>query len=458
MVDLGSLRDSFSGELLSPKDAGYDEARTLFNAMVDKRPQVIAKVATVADVQAALAFARANDLSVGVRSGGHGVTGAALTDGLVIDMRALSSVSVDPKARTAVVGGGAQWAAVDAATQEHGLATTGGRVSTTGVAGLTLGGGSGWVERAFGLAADNLLEVKLVTADGSLVTANEKENPDLFWALHGGGGNFGIAVEFTFKLHPLTDFYAALIMWDPKKGPAILRKYREFVATAPEALGGGFGFLTAPPAPFVPEDVQGTLVAAVVITFIGTEAEGNALAAELLGFEEPLVAVGFPVPYPEFQSMLDDPPGFRNYWSVEHLEELSDEVIDLFCARGLATPSPTPTQFLMFPWGGAVARGADTSPQQGRETLWVMHPLGLWENAADDETNIAWARAACAELKPFSTGGAYLNFDSEGHDRVMSGFGKDNYERLAEIKKQFDPDNVFRGNQNIKPAVAGARR
>jgi FAD/FMN-containing dehydrogenase len=452
MLDLRPLRATFAGTILEPTDAAYEDARTLFNAMVEKRPAVIAQCTSIADVQAALAFARSNHLDVGVRSGGHGVTGAALTDGLVIDMRAMNAVSVDVSAATATVGGGATWGVVDSATQAHGLATTGGRVSTTGVAGLTLGGGSGWTERKWGLAADSLLEVKLVTADGSLVTANEHENTELFWALHGGGGNFGIAVEFTFQLKPLTDFYAALIMWPTEKGPTILRRYREFVSTAPEEVGGGFAFLTAPPEEFVPEAIQGSLVSAVIFTFMGTEEQAQPVLAPLLEFEEPLVAMPMAVPYTMFQSMIDDPPGFRNYWSVEHLTDLTDEVIDIFCEHGVRTPSPTPTQFVIFPWGGAVARGAEASPLQGREALWVVHPLGMWPDAADDERNIAWARSACAALKPFATGGAYLNFISEeGADRLIAGFGKANYERMQEVKRAFDPDNVFRGNQNIRP-------
>lgn len=453
MVDLTELRKGFTGTVLVDGDAGYDDARTLFNAMVDKRPQVIAQPTTIEDVQAAVAFARAHDLAIGVRSGGHGVTGAALTDGLVIDMRAMNSVTIDPTAKTAIVGGGATWANVDAPASEHGLGTTGGRVSTTGVAGLTLGGGSGWIEREYGLAADNLLEVKLVTADGALVTANAKENPELFWGLHGAGGNFGVAVEFTFQLHPLTDFFMALILWPPEKAPQILREYRSFISTASTKVGGGFAFITAPPAEFVPADKQGALTCGVIFTYLGSEAEGAQIIDSLMKFEDPYTAVAMPIPYPQFQSMLDDPAGFRNYWSVEHLIDLTDEVIDIFCARGLQTPSPTPTQFLMVPWGGAVAANAGSSPLRGRDAQWVMHPLGLWENAADDEANIAWCRAACAELKPFSTGGAYLNFISEeGEDRLIAGFGKANYERLAEIKTTFDPDNVFRGNANIKPS------
>lgn len=452
MVDISGLRKDFSGQLLVDGDAGYDDARELFNSMVDKRPQVIAKCESISDVQAAIAFARSNDLNIGVRSGGHGVTGAALSDGLVIDMRAMNGVSVDPDAKTATVGGGATWGAVDPVTQEHGLATTGGRVSTTGVAGLTLGGGSGWLERHFGLAADSLLEVKIVTASGEVVTANEKENPDLFWALHGAGGNFGVAVEFTFKLHSMTDFFIGMVLWPPEKAPQVLRHYREFMATAPTTIGGAFAFITAPPEEFVPEDQRGKLTGGVIFTFAGTEEDGNAAIAPLATFESPHTVMTTAIPYAAFQSMLDDPPGFRNYWSVEHMTELSDEALDLFCARGLQTPCPTPTQFIMIPWGGAVEAGAESSPLRGRDAKWVMHPLGMWENPEDDEANIAWCRESCNELKPFSTGGAYLNFVSEeGEDRLIAGFGKENYARLVDIKTQFDPDNVFRGNANIKP-------
>jgi FAD/FMN-containing dehydrogenase len=449
-----ALRGELSGGLFADGAPGYEDARTIFNSMIEKRPAAIAQCVSAEDVRTALAFARENGLEVAVRGGGHSVAGACLSDGgLTIDLRRMSSVTVDPQARTATAQGGAAWGDFDAACQPHGLATTGGRVSTTGVAGLSLGGGSGWVERKFGLACDNLLSVELLTADGRTVRASEDENPELFWALHGGGGNFGIATELTFRLHPMPAFTAALLIWPPADGPELTRAYREFIETAPDEVGGGIIYLTGPPEDFVPAGLQGKLACAVLATYTGPEAEAREAMAPLLA-REPAGEMIAELPYAELQSMLDDPPGFRNYWSAEYLNELPDAAIDAFCARAEGIIIPSPTQHIVFPWGGAVARNGDSSPMATRESPWVVHPLTMWEDPADDERAIQWTREVCADVKPYATGATYLNFvGDEGEERIVSGYGRENYDRLAAVKAEYDPDDVFHLHHPIRPAA-----
>ena len=450
---LDGLRKGFTGQTIVPGDPAYGEARAIFNAMIDRRPGVIAQCANVNDVVRAVHFGRNLGLEIAVRGGGHGVAGKALTDGgLVIDLRRMNAVSVDPEARTAIVAGGATMSHLDRATGLHGLATTGGRVSTTGVGGFTLGGGGGWLDRKFGLACDNLLSVELVTADGSIVRASDDENPELFWALHGGGGNFGVATSFTFRLHGLPSVTAALLLWRPGAGPDVLRTYRDFMGSAPDEVGGAVVYLTGPAEEFVPEHLVGELALAVVVVYAGPEAEARKAAAAMLalGHEGELIAE---MPYAELQCMLDDPPGYRNYWSAEYLDALPDEAIDLFCARANDMVVPSPSQHALFCQGGAVGRGPADYPVPWRHAPWVVHPFGAWQEPADDERGRRWARDIRADLKPWSSGAVYLNFiGDEGEDRVVAGFGRENYARLAKVKAQYDPENVFRLNHNIKPA------
>ncbi|MCU1676510.1 MAG: (R)-6-hydroxynicotine oxidase [Frankiales bacterium] len=452
---LGALRVGFGGRVLADGDPDYDEARAIFNSMITRRPAVIAQCGSPDDIRAALVFADNNGLEVAVRGGGHSVAGACLTDGgLTIDLRRMNAVAVDPDARTATVAGGATWGHVDQACQPHGLATTGGRVSTTGVAGLTLGGGSGWLERAFGLACDNLLSAELVLADRRIVRAAEDENPELFWALHGGGGNFGVATELTFRLHPLPAFTAALMIWPPADGPELARAYRDFMESAPDEVGGALVYLTGPPEEFVPESLQGKLACAILVTYTGPETEAREVIEPLLD-NHPAGRMIAELPYALLQSMLDDPPGYRNYWSAEYLTGLPDEAIDAFCAHAEGIIVPSPTQQLVFPWGGAVAREADDSPLATRESPWVVHPLTMWEDPADDDRAIAWTRAVCADVKPYATGATYLNFTGEeGEDRIVSGYGRENYDRLAAVKSHYDPENVFHLNHAIRPLTA----
>jgi FAD/FMN-containing dehydrogenase len=367
-------------------------------------------------------------------------------------MRRMNHVEVDPDARTARAAGGSRWRDFDGATQPHGLATTGGRVSTTGVAGLTLGGGSGWIERRFGLACDSLLSVELVTPDGHEATASEDENPELFWAMHGGGGNFGVATSLTFKLHELPEFTAAILIWPPERGEEILTVYRDLRdGGVTEALGGGFAYITGPPEDFVPERLQDVRVAAVIVTFTGSESEAREALAPILELQ-PEGEMLAEMPYAEFQQAIDDPPGFRNYWSAEYLEGLPDDAVARFCELGETMPAPTPTQHIMFPWGGAIASQAGDWPLRHRGAPWVAHPLTLWSEVSDDEKAIGWTREVRAAMRRYASGGVYLNFiGDEGEDRVMAAFGRENYERLARVKAEYDPDDVLRLHHNIRP-------
>jgi FAD/FMN-containing dehydrogenase len=443
----------FGGVLLRAGDAPYDEARTVFNGMVDRRPALIAQCESTADVQAALRYGVGEGLEIAVRGGGHGVAGTAVVeDGLVVDLRRMNSVQIDPSARIARVGGGATWGDLDRACQPYQLATTGGRASTTGVAGLTLGGGSGWLERKLGLASDALVSVELVTADGRLLIADETKNPDLFWALHGGGGNFGIATSLTFRLHELPTTTLALLLWPASRGAEVLRAYRDlFEQGPPDELGGGVLYLTGPPEEFVPAHLHGQPAVAAAAIYAGGEAETREAFAPLLALEPEGLMVA-ELPYADIQSALDDPPGFRNYWSAEHLASFPDPAVTAFADRARDMISPSPSQQAIVPWGGAVRQGAEKWPQPHREAAWVVHPFGVWSDPADDARGIRWARDVCADVAEWATGYVYLNFiGNEGQNRVIAGFGKENYDRLSRVKCQYDPENVFHLNQNIAP-------
>ncbi|MFC3577387.1 FAD-binding oxidoreductase [Streptomyces yaanensis] len=450
---LAALREDLAGAVFAPGDPGYDDARTVFNAMIDRRPAVIAQCAGEADVVRSVRFARELDLKIAVHGGGHSVAGMALNDnGVVVDLRRMHEVTVHPGSASVRVGGGAVMSDLDRATQPHALATTGGRVSTTGVGGFVLGGGSGWLDRAFGLAVDNLLGVELVTADGTPVLATAEENPELFWALHGGGGNFGVATALTLKLHELPEFSIALVMYLTETGPEAVRTYRDIIATGPSEAGGAVLYITAPPEPFVPEHLAGTLVCAVLITYAGGEDDLRKLAQPLLALPHEAEVLSA-MPYADVQCMLDDPPGLRNYWSAEYLTDLPDELVDIFCARAPSMPVPTNCQHVLFPQGGAIATGPAEYPIPYRDAPWVVHPFGVWEDPADDEQALKWVRDVRADVRPWRTGAIYLNFiGDEGRDRVVAGLGTENINRLARVKRQYDPDNVFRYNHNIAPA------
>lgn len=448
------LRAGFEGTLVFPGGAEYDEARKLFNGMIDRRPAILAQCASVADVQRAISFARKEGLDISVRGGGHGVTGRALNDGgLVIDLRHMNTVSVDPEACTARVAGGATMSHLDRGTEKHQLAAAGGRVSTTGVGGYLLGGGDGWMARYLGLGCDNLVEVELVTASGEIVRASETASPDLFWALHGGGGNFGVATSFTVRLHPMSNVTVALLVWPQERGESVMRTYRDFMESAPDEVGGGALFLTGPTEDFVPESLHGQLCCATLLIHAGPEEEGRRVLAPMLGLDHAGAFIGA-MPYADMQCMLDDPPGYRNYWSVEYLKSFPDDAVAAFCTSAEAMIVPSPSQHPIFPQGGAIARGPAEYPIPWRGAPWAVHPFGLWENPADDDRGRRWAQGVRGAMQPWARGNVYLNFigEGEGADRVIAGWGKENYARLRGVKREYDPENVFRHNHNILPA------
>ncbi|MDO7866969.1 FAD-binding oxidoreductase [Nocardioides jiangxiensis] len=448
----------FSGETLTPESAGYDAARSVFNGLVDRRPQRIMRCSSAEQVAAAIASARADGLPLSVYGGGHGVTGSAVVDGGVcVDLRGIDHVVVDADARTARVGGGATWGAFDAATQEHGLAVTGGRVSTTGVGGLTLGSGSGWLERAFGFVCDNLVSARVVTTDSRIVTASESENPDLFWALRGGGGNFGVVTEFTLRLHPLGPIvFGGMLLYPGFMAVDVLRNWRDYMLTAPDAVGSGVALITAPPAEFVPEPARGQPCVGVVIAYAGDPDEAPAVLAPLLEFGPPAANLCQPMPYVAVQQLLDppNPKGMHNYWTGDFLTEFPDEAVEAWVEHGFPPVSPL-TQLIVVAGGGAIARVDDDATAFGnRQSPFNLHMLGMWPpDPAQDEQNISHIRALSAAMKPWSTGSVYLNFiGDEGLTRVESAYGPEKYARLRGIKRTWDPDNVFRHNQNIPPA------
>ncbi|WP_416980622.1 FAD-binding oxidoreductase [Streptomyces sp. T028] len=449
---LTALREELSGDVFAPDDPGYDEARTVFNAMIDRRPAVIAQCVDEADVVRTVRFARDLDLKIAVRGGGHSVSGQALGDGaVVVDLRHMRSVTVDPAAEAVRVAGGATMSDLDRACEPFALATTGGRVSTTGVGGFVLGGGSGWLDRRCGLAVDNLLGVKLVTADAEQVHASADEHPDLFWALHGGGGNFGVATALTLKLYELPEFSIAMLLYLPEYGPEAVRTYRDLIEPAPDEASGAVLFLTGPPEDFVPPHLVGHKVCAVLLTYAGAEEDMRKLAQPLLALPHETEIVGA-MPYADVQCMIDDPPGMRNYWSAEYLTGAPDDFVDAYCALAESVPVPTGTQHLLWPQGGAIAGGPHEYPVPYRDAAWVVHPFGVWEDPADDERCVRWVRDVRAGVRPWSTGDVYLNFiGDEGTDRVVAGLGAENARRLGDVKRHYDPDNVFRFNHNIKP-------
>ena len=446
----------FGGDLFYPDDSGYDEARAVFNGMIDRRPLLIARCSSTDDVAAAVNLAREHGITLSVYGGGHGVTGAAVVDGgICVDLRGMKGIEVDPAAQTARVEGGATWGEFDAATAEHGLVTTGGRVPSTGIAGLALGSGSGWVERKYGFTCDNLIEAEVVTADGRTVVASETENADLFWGLRGGGGNFGIVTAFHFQLHPLPPvILAGMLVWPAAMGSDLLKFYRDFMLAAPDEVGGGMAFITAPPAPFVPPEVQGHPVVAIVVSYAGDVTEGERVLAPLREFGPPAIDLVEPMPYLALQGLIEagNPHGMHNYWTADFYGSLPDEAIDVLVA-GATNPVSPLTQILVVPGGGAISRVAEDAMAFGeRHAEWNIHYLSMWPDPADSPTNIEYTRNLSGSMKQWAAGGVYLNFiGDEGSARVESAFGPEKYARLQALKTKWDPDNLFRHNQNIKP-------
>jgi FAD/FMN-containing dehydrogenase len=453
------LRADFTGDVILPDDPGYDEARKVFNGMIDKRPAVIARCASTGDVVAAVNLARDEGLVAAVRSGGHSVAGMSICDdGILIDLGGLKRIDVDPDRRTAKAGGGVLWAEFDAATQEHGLHTPGGRVSTTGVGGFTTGGGYGWSSSKHGLTCDNLISAEVVTADGGVLTASADENPDLFWGIKGGGCNFGIVTTFEFRLHPLGPIVlAGLAGWPVEKAPEVLRGWRDRVEDAPDELSTGCVVLTGPPEEFVPEQLRGKPMVGLAAMYVGDPEEGAPVMQPLKDLGPDFDMIG-PMPYTAFQSMLDqgNPPGLRNYWRGEYLSGLSDDAIDTFVGHTRTPVSPF-TQSVLFRLGqGVKAVAEEDAAISHRDAEYMAHPLAVWEDPADDERVIGWVRELSEAMRPFETGGVYLNFTPED-DRVRDAYGAGKYERLVKLKDKYDPENLFQHNQNIAPsAKAGA--
>ncbi len=454
------LAPRFTGELIRPDDEDYERARLVWNGMIDCRPALVARCTSASDVVAVVDFARGTALPLAVRGGGHSAPGYGTCEGgIVIDLSPMKAVRVDPGSRTAVAQAGATWGDFDQATQEHGLAITGGRFSTTGIAGLTLGSGSGWLERKCGLTADNLLWAQVVTADGELLTASPEEHADLFWGLRGGGGNFGIVTEFCYRLHEVGPIiYGGLMASPPERAESILRFAREYMADAPEDLGLIVAFVSAPPEPFVPAEMHFAPVVGIVVCWTGDPAEGERVVAPIREAAQPVVDMVQPMPYTALQSMLDagGPHGTRAYMKAEFFDELDDEAIAKLARRGAHRAGPM-DQLLLEPMGGAIARVGEQDTALGRRDVsWCYHALAMWTDP-DEETadaHVAWARGLADDLRPHTTTGVYLNFTSdEGEERVRSTYGPEKYARLVAIKDRYDPDNLFRLNQNIRPSA-----
>ncbi|MGI8911794.1 MAG: FAD-binding oxidoreductase [Rubrobacteraceae bacterium] len=449
------FRAGFRGDVIQPTDEGYDATCEVYNAMIDKRPALVARCADVADVISAVNFGRENDLLVAVRGGGHNGAGLGVCDdGLVIDLSRMRGIRVDPASRTVRVEGGATWGDVDHATHAFGLATPSGIISTTGVGGLTLGGGLGHLTRRYGLTIDNLISVDVVLADGRFVTASESENEDLFWAVRGGGGNFGVVTSFEFKLHPIHTIIGGPTLWTLDQAPEVMRWYRDFIAGAPEDLGGFFAFLTVPPAPPFPEHLHMKKMCGIVWCYTGSEEMAEEVFAPVKDVGTPALHGVGEMPYPALQSAFDGlyPPGHQWYWKADFINELSDEAIEEHM-KFAEVPTMQSTMHL-YPINGAAHRvGSNETPWSYREATWGMVIAGVDPDPANGEIITEWARSYWEAIHPHSAGGAYVNMMmEEGQDRVRASY-RDNYERLAEIKREYDPANLLRVNQNIKPTA-----
>lgn len=455
---LHDFSTALHGRLIRPTDAEYDSARRVWNGMIDRRPALIAQCADEQDVVQAVNFARTEKLLVAVRGGGHNVAGLGTCDGgLVIDLSPMHGVSVDPNARTARVQGGATWGAVDAAAQAHGLATTGGLVSTTGVAGLTLSGGIGWLMRKHGLTLDNLLAVELVTADGRQLRASAAENAELFWALRGGGGNFGIVTSFSFQLHPVGPIiYGGAMFYPVRQARELLAFYGRWAATLPDELTTMAVLLTAPPEPFMPPALVGTPMIAFPMCYLGAPERGAEIVTALRDFATPAVDVVGPMPYLVLQGMFDAgaPKGIMAYWKTEYLPALGEAAIRTLVehAGGMGAPF---TQVHIHHLGGAISRVPDDTTAAGhREIPFVINAVAAWMDPAETERQIGWSRGLAQAIRPYAAGPQYLNFlGDEGAERVRAAYGEKTYERLAKVKRSYDPENLFRLNQNILPAA-----
>lgn len=454
--DVKAFAAALSGKVHEPGSAGYEEARRIFNGMIDRRPGLIAQPAGTTDVQKCVDFARRHNLLVSVKGGGHSASGHAVCDGgLMIDLCLLKDIHVDPEAQTATAGGGVNWGELDAATQAHGLAVTGGRNPTTGIAGLTLGSGSGWLERKLGYTVDNMLGAEVVTADGKALYASEAENAELFWGLRGGGGNFGIVTQFKYQLHKVGPMvYGGQLAFPRFMAKQVIRAYREFIQEAPDDIGGGVALVTAPDMDPIPPPVRGMLVMGVIVLYTGKPEDGPEAIKPLLDLN-PVMNMCQPMPYVALQDMLTaaNPPGRRQYWKAEMYPELPDELIDALVDAAEVPPVSPETVILVQPLGGKIHRVAEDNVAMGwRKARWALHILGTWSDPAQDDEQMAWVRRVVKVTEPFAQKGTYLNYLMEvDEQRVRDSFGP-KYDRMVALKNKYDPQNLFRLNQNIKPA------
>jgi FAD binding domain/Berberine and berberine like len=453
---ISQFKNQLRGELVEPADPGYENERKVYNAMINRKPRLIAKCADVADVMSAIHFGRKHNVRVSVRGGGHNAGGLGVwDDSLVIDLSLIKYVHVDPKARTVRVGGGCTWGDVDHAMHAFGLAVPSGIISTTGVGGLTLGGGMGYLTRKYGLTIDSLLAADVVLADGTFAVASATENPDLFWAIRGGGGNFGVVTSFLFQAHPVQMVCAGPMLWPLDQATDVMKWYREFIVNAPEEMYGFFAFLTVPPGPPFPENLHLKKMCGIVWCYTGSLDQANAILEPLREFRPPAFEFFAPMPFPMLQGMFDGlyPPGLQWYWKADFVRELSDEAIALHIKHGSELPSMLSTMHL-YPINGVARKpkNGDT-PWSHRDATWSEVIVGVDPDPANTDHITAWAKSYWEALHPYSAGGAYVNFmmDGEGEDRIRASYG-DSFDRLARIKARYDPDNFFRINQNIRPA------
>jgi FAD/FMN-containing dehydrogenase len=448
------FRGQFRGELIEPEDAGYEAARQVYNGMISRKPRLIAQCADVADVMAAIHFGRRNEMRVSVRGGGHNAGGLGVCDdGLVIDLAPIRYVHVDPASRTVRAGGGCRWGDVDHATHAFGLAVPSGILSTTGVGGLTLGGGMGHLTRKYGLTIDNLLSADVVLADGAFVVASAHENADLFWAIRGGGGNFGVVTSFLFQGHPVRTVCAGPMLWELDQTPDIMKWYREFILQAPQEINGFFAFLTVPPAPPFPEALHFKKMCAIVWCYTGAMEQANQILEPVRSFRRPAFEFFAPMPFPMLQSMFDGlyPPGLQWYWKADFVKELTDDAIALHLRHAARLPTMHSAMHL-YPVNGAAHKvGNSETPFSYRDAVWSEVIVGVDPDPANRQLITAWAKDYYDAVHPYGAGGAYVNFMmEEGEDRIRATY-RGNYDRLAAIKAKYDPGNFFNVNQNIRP-------
>lgn len=453
------FRSSLRGELLRPGDAGYDDARTIWNAMIDKYPALIARCTNSDDVIEAVNFARDNNLLLSVRGSGHNVAGNAVCDGgLMIDLSLMKDIHVDPVSGAASAQPGVVFGEMDQATQPYGLAAPGGIVSETGIAGLTLGGGFGWLTRKYGFTCDNLISAEIVTANGELLTASASENSDLFWGIRGGGGNFGIVTSFEYQLQPVgPEVLAGLVIHPLDAAGDVLRFYRDFTASTPEELGAMAVFRLAPPAPFIPEELHGKPVLAIIVCYIGDAQEGERVVQPLRDFGPPIFDGIKRKPFAAHNASLDagQPVGMHYYWKSEYVTEIVDDAIETLVAFAANMASPY-SRLAVFQLGGAIQRYDEQAMAVShRNAEYVIAINTGWADPQDTEKQIQWTRDLWTAIRPFSSGGVYVNFlsDDDGEDRVRAAYGATKFERLVQLKRKYDPQNLFQMNKNIKPLL-----